>query len=147
MEQEALAPGVRPEDRIVLFDAVCRLCSFWAKFLIRFDKRRVFKLCSVQSDEGSAILAFYGMPTDTFETMALVEGPRLYTKSTAFFHIARRLPFPFPAVLVFAILPRVLRDWLYDRVARNRYKLFGRSDSCMMPTPDHESRFLRRAGL
>lgn len=140
-----LPPNVGPQDRVVLFDGVCKLCGAWARFLIRFDRQGVFKLCSIQSDEGQAILAFYGMPTDYVETMALVEGPEIYTKSTAFFRVMQRLPFPWPLILVFVLVPRVVRDWLYDRIALNRYKIFGRFEYCVLPSPDHERRFLRKA--
>ncbi len=140
-----LPPNVGPQDRVVLFDGVCKLCGAWARFLIHFDRQGVFKLCSVQSDEGQAILAFYGMPTDYVETMALVEGPEIYTKSTAFFRVMQRLPFPWPLIVVFVLVPRVIRDWLYDRIALNRYKIFGRFEHCVLPRPDHESRFLRKA--
>ena len=127
---------------MVLYDGVCKLCSGWARFVIRFDKGRVFKLATVQSDEGQAILSFFGMPTDSFATMVVVEGPQLFTKSTAFLRVARKLPFPWPLLLVFGVVPRVIRDWLYDRVALNRYRIFGRYDVCLLPTPDHERRFL-----
>ena len=143
MQKPALPPNVQPEDRVVLFDGVCNLCGAWARFLIRFDRQGIFKLCAVQSDEGMALLAFFGMRTDYFETMAVVEGPVLFTKSDAFFRVMRRLPFPWPLLVVFRVVPLSIRDWLYDRVARNRYKIFGRADACVLPTPDHERRFLQ----
>ncbi len=141
----SLPPNVGPQDRVVLFDGVCKLCGAWARFLIRFDRQGVFKLCAVQSNEGQVILAFYGMPTAYVETMALVEGPEIYTKSTAFFRVMQRLPFPWPLIVVFVLVPRVIRDWLYDRIALNRYQVFGRFEYCVLPNPDHESRFLRKA--
>ncbi|MHA7880859.1 MAG: thiol-disulfide oxidoreductase DCC family protein [Saccharospirillum sp.] len=140
-EQRQKAP-VTPESRVVLFDGVCRLCSAWARFLIKFDKKRRFKLATVQSPQGQALLQEHGFPVDTFETMILVEGSRVYTQSTAFFQVMRRLPFPWPVGCVGWIVPRVLRDWLYDRIALNRYRLFGRYDACVLPAKDHESRFL-----
>ncbi|MGB0133574.1 thiol-disulfide oxidoreductase DCC family protein [Dokdonella sp.] len=136
------APGIGPQDRVVLFDGVCRLCSAWARFLIRFDTKRRFKMATVQSPEGQAILEWYGFPVDTYETMLLVEGSRIYTKSGAFFRVMRRLPFPWPVFCVGWIVPWFVRDWLYDRVALNRYALFGRYDTCVIPTKDHDSRFL-----
>lgn len=138
----SLAPGIASSDCVVLFDGVCKLCNAWARFLIRFDRERRFKLCSVQSPEGQEILRFYGMPADTFETMALLEGPRLRVKSTAFIRVVMRLPFPWFLAATSWIVPRPIRDWLYDRVARNRYAIFGKYDACMLPSPDHESRFL-----
>lgn len=86
------APGVALEDRVILFDGVCRLCSVWARFLIKFDRKHHFKLATVQSPEGRAILEWYGYPIDYYETMLLVEGSHIYTKSSAFFRVMRQLP-------------------------------------------------------
>lgn len=138
----ALPPGVSAADRIILFDGVCKLCNGWARFLIRFDRSRRFKLASVQSPEGQAILQWFGMPTDVFETMLLVEGPRKFEKTAAFIRVVARLPFPWTLATVAWVIPTPIRDWLYDRVALNRYAIFGRFDACLLPTPDHEARFL-----
>jgi predicted DCC family thiol-disulfide oxidoreductase YuxK len=141
-QQSQCPPGVSAEDRVVLFDGVCRLCSAWARFLIRFDKSRQFKLATVQSPEGKAILQWHGLPTDYYETMLLVEGDIIYTKSSAFFRVMRRLPWPWPIMCIGWVVPSFIRDWLYDRVALNRYRLFGRYEVCVIPNKDHESRFL-----
>lgn len=139
---QACAPNVGPNDRVVLFDGFCRLCGAWAKFLIRFDRRQIFKLATMQSDEGRKILDWYGLPVDGNETMLLVEGSRLYIKSSAFVRVVAQLPFAWKAAAIVWLIPRVIRDWLYDRVALNRYAIFGRHQSCVLPTPDHERRFL-----
>jgi predicted DCC family thiol-disulfide oxidoreductase YuxK len=138
----SLPPGVTAADRVILFDAVCKLCNGWARFLIRFDRDKRFKLATVQSPEGQAILAFYGMPTHEFETMLLVEGPRAFTKSTAFIRVVARLPFPWPLAAAAWVVPAFIRNWLYDRIARNRYAIFGRYDTCVIPSADHAGRFL-----
>lgn len=142
-QQTQCAPGVSADDRVVLFDGVCRLCSAWANFLIRFDRKHQFKLATVQSREGQAILQWYGFPTDYYETMLLVDGAKIYTKSSAFFRVMRRLPWPWPLLCVGWFVPSFIRDWLYDRVALNRYRLFGRYDVCVVPSKDHKARFLR----
>lgn len=136
------APHIDPGDRVILFDGVCRLCSAWARFMIKFDKERKFKLATVQSPEGQAILQWYGLATDHYETMLLVEGASIYTKSSAFFRVMRRLPWPWPLACIGRVVPSIIRDWLYDRIALNRYRLFGRYDTCIVPTKDNESRFL-----
>lgn len=138
----SLPPGVNADDSVVLFDGVCRLCHAWARFLIRHDKRHRFKLATVQSAQGQAILQWYGLPTDHYDTMILLEEGRLYGQSSAFLRVMRRLPFPWPLACVSWIIPAPLRDWLYDRIALNRYRLFGRYDSCLLPDPDHHGRFL-----
>ncbi|MDH4568595.1 thiol-disulfide oxidoreductase DCC family protein [Pseudomonas sp. BN414] len=142
MDVEQYPPHVRPGERVVLFDGVCKLCSGWAKFLIRHDRARVFKLASVQSAEGQAILRWFGLPTDSYATMLYVEGRELFVRSEAIARIVRQLPTPWPLLGVFRILPLALRDWCYDRIALNRYRLFGRYDVCLLPSPDHEGRFL-----
>ena len=136
------APGVSAQDRVVLFDGVCKLCNAWSRFLIRFDRGRRFTLASVQSPEGLAILRWYGLPTESYDTMLLVEGPRLYTRSTAFIRVMAQLPFPWPLVAVVWIIPPFIRNWLYDRIALNRYRLFGRFEACVLAPPDHAARFL-----
>ncbi|WP_414684508.1 thiol-disulfide oxidoreductase DCC family protein [Microbulbifer sp.] len=136
------APYIHENDKVVLFDGVCKLCSAWARFLIKFDRNRIFKLATVQSREGQAILEYYGLPTDTFETMVYISGELLYTRSTALLEILRALPFPWPMLSVFVLVPRKLRDWMYDQIALNRYHFFGKYDHCLLPDPDNESRFI-----
>ncbi|MEY2654471.1 MAG: hypothetical protein RLZZ524_1499 [Pseudomonadota bacterium] len=140
---EKLPPLIQADDRVILFDGVCKLCSAWSKFIIRHDVDRRFKLASVQSDEGRAILAHFGYPTDFYETMLVVEGNRCFEKSRAFFVVMSRLRYPWRMFICLDMLPRVLSDWLYDRIALNRYELFGKYSYCALPTPDHEARFLK----
>jgi predicted DCC family thiol-disulfide oxidoreductase YuxK len=139
-------PLVAQGDRVVLFDGVCKFCGFWARFLIRVDRGQVFKLATLQSAEGQAILQWFNFPTDRCESMVLVEGSRAYTKSTAVLRIAARLPFPWPLVTVAWLVPRFIRDWLYDRIALSRYTLFGKYEACVVPTPEHKRRFLSARG-
>lgn len=127
----------------MLFDGVCRLCGAWARFLIKYDKHRVFKLATVQSPEGQALLKWFGLRTDEFETMVLVEGSRAYTRSSSFVRVMARLGLPFKLAALSWVIPRPMRDWLYDRVALNRYEWFGKHVECLIPTPDHDARFLR----
>ncbi|MBD2837453.1 thiol-disulfide oxidoreductase DCC family protein [Pseudomonas sp. JM0905a] len=142
MDAEQYPPHVGPGERVVLFDGVCKLCNGWAKFLIRHDRARTIKLASVQSAEGQAILHWFGLPPDSFATLLYVEGAELFVRSEAIARILRQLPAPWPLLAIFRFLPLGFRDWCYDRVALNRYRLFGRYDVCLMPSPDHEGRFL-----
>lgn len=140
--QCSFPPLVGPKDRVVLFDGVCKLCGAWATFLIRVDREHAFKLASVQSKEGQAILEWFKLPTDHFETMVVVEGNKAFFRTTAFIRVMARLPFPWPLISVIWLIPAFVRNWLYDRVALNRYAIFGKHDTCLLPTPSHESRFL-----
>lgn len=129
-------------QRVVLFDGVCKLCNGWAKFLIKHDQQQLFRLASVQSAEGQAILHYFGLPLDHFDTMAYVDDGRLFVRSTAVLHIVALLPAPWSWLRALRLCPRPLRDWCYDRIALNRYRLFGRYDSCLLPSADHAKRFL-----
>jgi|SRR5690554_64276 len=140
-----LAPHINQSDKVVLFDGVCKLCSAWARFLIRFDKRRMLKLATMQSPEGQAILSFYGRPLEQYDSLLLIHGERLYSRSTAVLKVLTSLPFPWPALAVFYVIPKCVRDWLYDRVALNRYSLFGQYERCLLPSSEHEARFLSAA--
>lgn len=143
MSADNLPPFIQPGERLVLFDGVCKLCNAWVKFLIRHDRQRRLRLASVQSAQGQAILAWFGLPTERFESMAYVEGGELFVRSTAVLRIVAQLPWPWRAFALLRLCPRPLRDWCYDRIALNRYRLFGRYDSCLLPDPDHERRFLQ----
>lgn len=128
--------------RIILFDGVCKLCNAWSQFIIKYDKQHVFKLCSVQSQEGKAILKYFGYPDNYYETMLLVDAAKSYEKSEAFFRVMQGLGWPWKAIIIFKLLPISLRDWMYDRIALNRYALFGKYEQCILPTADHQGRFL-----
>lgn len=136
-------PKVNANDQIIMYDGVCKLCNGWSRFIIRFDKHKKFTLCSVQSDEGQAILKWFDYPTDHFETMLLIQGNRALEKSDSFLAIVGQLPFPWNILPALKIIPRGFRDWFYDKIAFNRYKIFGKYDTCMLATEDHENRFLR----
>lgn len=136
-------PNIGADDCVILFDGVCKLCNFWSQFIIKVDKKQYFKLCSVQSPEGQSILKHFNRPTQHFDTMLYVEAERCFDKSDAFLNIVNKLGFPWRIFYIFKILPKGLRNWLYDRVALNRYTLFGKYDTCMLPTKDNENRFLQ----
>lgn len=137
-----LPPGISHEDRVVLFDGVCNLCNGWVQFLIKRDPQANLRLAAVQSQAGQAILAWAGLPTDRFDAMVFVEGGKAYVKSDAFLRVVRHLPRPWRWLRLGLAVPRVLRNWLYNRIALNRFALFGRAEACMMPTPDVARRFL-----
>lgn len=140
--KQGYPPKVSEQDQIILFDAVCKLCNGWSRFIIRFDKKHKFRLCSVQSAEGQAILAWFDLPLDHFTTMLLVRGDKAFTKSDSFIEIMKQLPRPFSLIVILKLIPKRLRDWLYDRIALNRYRLLGKYEVCMLPSADHRQRFL-----
>ncbi|OUR77966.1 thiol-disulfide oxidoreductase [Colwellia psychrerythraea] len=143
MTIEKYPPNIDINDCVILFDGVCKLCNVWTQFIVKVDTQQRFKLCSVQSPEGQSILNHFKMPTDQFDTMLLVEGNQYFDKSDAFLNVVNKLGFPWRLLYVFKILPKGIRNWLYDRIALNRYYLFGQYDSCMLPSKENENRFLK----
>lgn len=137
------APLLKPGETVVLFDGVCKLCNGWARLLIRHDHQRRVRLAAVQSPEGQALLAWAGLPVDQFDTMAVIRDHHYWERSEAFFQVIRQLSGRWQALRLLRVLPRALRDWGYDRIALNRYRLFGKYDTCLLPHPDHEQRFLK----
>ncbi|WP_213876407.1 thiol-disulfide oxidoreductase DCC family protein [Pseudomonas sp. dw_358] len=135
-------PCLNPDDCVVLFDGVCKLCNGWASFLIRHDPAHAIRLASVQSPEGQALLQWAGLPQDEFDTIAVIDAGQLYVRSNAFLQVMRHLPAPWPWLAVLRAVPRPLRDWGYDRIALNRYRWFGRYDACQLPNADHGRRFI-----
>jgi predicted DCC family thiol-disulfide oxidoreductase YuxK len=129
-------------ESIVLFDGVCVFCNGSVNLILRNDPKGRFRFCPVQSEKGQALLRAHGLPPDYLESLVLLENGRAYTHSTGALRIARRMRGLWPAFYVFMLVPRFVRDFVYRTVADNRYKLFGRHDACMMPTPEVRARFL-----
>ena len=127
---------------IILFDGVCNLCNGWARFIMRFDKSYKFKLCSVQSEKGQELLKQYHYPQDHFDTMLLIKDSHAYEKSQAFLLIMKQLGFPFSGFYIFKLMPEIIRNWCYDRIAQNRYQWFGKYESCPIDCEIDEKRFL-----
>ncbi|ENX11374.1 MAG TPA: DUF393 domain-containing protein [Acinetobacter sp.] len=130
---------------IILFDAVCVICNGWAKFLIKYDKKIQFKLVSAQSELGTALLKHYQMSTEHYTTMVVIKDGKLYTESTALLKVMQHLGFPFSLMNAGYFIPRFIRDFLYRLVALNRYKLFGKTDSCLIPSLENKRHFLEEA--
>jgi predicted DCC family thiol-disulfide oxidoreductase YuxK len=124
---------------VILFDGVCNLCNGFVQFVIARDPAARFRFAALQSASARRLLDGLSAVPDS---VVLVDGGRVYTRSSAALRIARGLPFPWSLARALIVVPRPLRDWVYDRVARHRYQWFGRKDVCMMPTPDLRARFL-----
>lgn len=130
------------ENPVILFDGVCNLCNGFVQFVIAHDEKGVFRFASLQSEVATEILARHGLPTNQLSTVVLSEGDRFFTKSDAALRVAKRLSGVVSLAGVFLVLPKFVRDWGYDLVAKNRYRLFGKKESCWLPTPDLKQRFL-----
>lgn len=143
MEVKAPAPLLSPGDTVVLFDGTCKLCNGWAKFVIRHDQAHRIQLAAVQSPQGQALLRWAGLPQDKFNTIVLIANNKVFIRSEAMFEILGRLGVPWRWLTVASVIPQTMRDWMYDKIALNRYRLFGRYDLTRLPTADHDRRFLK----
>ncbi len=127
---------------ILIFDGECNLCNNWVNLVIRFDKKQRFKFCTLQSQIGRKLIGKQ-FSLDTFpETVVLFENGKLFTHSTAALKIVQHLAFPVSLLAVFKIIPVKMRDGMYNWIARNRYKWFGKRQSCRVPEPEIMHRFL-----
>jgi predicted DCC family thiol-disulfide oxidoreductase YuxK len=127
---------------LVLFDGICNLCSWSVQFLAPRDRYSRLWFASAQSSTGQAVLRRCGLPTEDWDSFVLVDDGGAWFKSAAFFRTVRYMTWPWPLLRVLRFVPRGIADWLYDRVARNRYAIFGRRPACMIPRPELVARFL-----
>lgn len=127
---------------VVLFDGVCNLCNGWVGFVVRRDPHMRFRFASLQSDFGAGVMARHGLPPDYLGSILLLENGELFVKSDAVLRIVRGLRPPWPLLGMLMVVPRAIRDVVYDWVARNRYRWFGKREACMLPSPENAGRFL-----
>jgi predicted DCC family thiol-disulfide oxidoreductase YuxK len=127
---------------IVLFDGVCNLCSGSVQFILKRDPEGRFRFASLQSEVGQRYLDELRVDRQAVDSVILIAGDRWYKEGDAALRIARLLPGPWKVLGIFRLLPRPLRDRLYRLIARNRYRWFGKRESCWLPTPELRGRFL-----
>lgn len=128
--------------KIILFDGVCNLCNGAINYVIKRDKKDIFKFAVLQSEIGKELTSKFNIDTSKVDSIILVDGDVHYEKSAAALHIAKHLSGVHPLLYGFMIVPKFLRNSVYDYVARNRYKWFGKKESCMIPTAELKSKFL-----
>ncbi|WP_297334052.1 DCC1-like thiol-disulfide oxidoreductase family protein [Flavobacterium sp.] len=133
-----------PKDKkIILFDGVCNLCDSTVQFVIKNDKKDIFRFVPLQSDLGKEITAYIGLDTSKTDSIVLYEpGKAYYYKADAAMKIAKDLGGVYSLLNAFSVLPSSLTNVAYDYVARNRYKWYGKKDECMIPTPEMRAKFL-----
>ncbi len=128
---------------ILFFDGVCGLCDRLVQFVLRRDRAARFRFAALQSAAAAETLARFGQSAAELDTVYVLTGDgRLLQKARAIFYVLRQLGLPWSLVAVFGVLPTFVVDWLYDRVAKNRYRIWGKRDSCRLPSADERARFL-----
>jgi len=126
---------------ILLFDGVCNFCNDSVNFIIRHDHDKKFKFAPLQSDFGIEMRKKYRI-ADDIDSVVLIENEQAFMHSTAALRILKKLGGIYSLTYIFVIVPAFIRDLVYKTFAKNRYRLFGKKDMCMMPTPDVRERFL-----
>ena len=132
---------LKENSKVILFDGVCNLCNNSVKFIIKNDKRNIFKFAPIQGKYGIKIQNSYNINTTQINSIILVDGEKTFTKSSAALRIAKDLKAPFFMFYVFIIIPVFIRNFIYDLIAKNRYKWFGKMESCMIPSNELRSKF------
>ena len=127
---------------IILFDGVCNLCNKAIQFVIKQDPKEIFVFASLQSDIGQQILKQYNLPLQQLSSFVLLQNDKIYTKSTAAIKVAQQLNGLWKCFYIFNLVPAFIRDGVYNFIAKNRYKWFGKQDNCMIPSPQLKQRFL-----
>ncbi len=127
---------------VLLFDGVCNLCNASVQWILKRDKLGQFRFAALQSALGQTLLQERGLSGENFDTVVLIAGNNTFLRSDAPLEIARRLGGFWRLFYVFKVLPRPLRDAIYNFIARNRYRWFGQKESCMLPDPAWKGRFL-----
>lgn len=128
--------------KIILFDGVCNLCNNSVNFVIKRDKNNVFKFAALQSEVGLKLASQLNIDTSNLDSIVLIDRGKHYKKSTAALYIAKHLSGLWPMLFGFIILPNFIRNGVYNYIANNRYKWFGKQDNCMIPTAELKSKFL-----
>jgi len=127
---------------ILLFDGICNLCNGFVQFILKQNKKRNIYFGALQSESGQRLLKEKGLPCDKFETLIVITNGTVLKRSRAVFLICSQLDFPWPLIGIFKIIPRFISDFVYDRIAKSRYFVFGKRDVCMIPTDDVSDRFI-----
>lgn len=136
-------PVIAKNKKLILFDGVCNLCNASVQYIIKHDKKKLFMFAALQSESGKKITKKFNIDTTKIDSIILYSPEnKIDYKSTAALKIAYHLGFPNSLMCIFFILPPFIRNWVYNYIAKNRYKWFGKKKECMLPTPELKSRFL-----
>jgi len=127
---------------ILLFDGVCNLCNGFVQYTIERDPEGQFRFAALQSDVGKEVLQHINLSTEDLDTAILIEDGKIYTQSTVGLRMIKKMNVWYSFIYFLIIFPKSFRDFFYRILARNRYKWFGEKETCMIPTPELQARFL-----
>lgn len=141
MSRWSSRPAPDEPDGLILFDGICVFCSRWVRFVVDHDEDRRFRFVAIQSETGRALAVRYGIDSDAPQTNAVILGGRIWFKSDAALAVLKALPST-RGLGVLRAVPTPLRNPIYDLIAQNRYRIFGRTDVCMVPSAEDRDRFI-----
>ena len=132
----------KDQNPVIVFDGVCNLCNNSVAFVIKRDKSYKFKFAPLQSETAKNLISKLNLSNDKIDSIILIENDKYYIKSTAAIRICKELGALWSLIYILILVPTSIRDYVYDIVAKNRYKWFGKKEHCMIPAKELESRFL-----
>jgi predicted DCC family thiol-disulfide oxidoreductase YuxK len=127
---------------IILFDGVCNFCNYWVNFSIKRDKNKILRFTPLQGETAKKLLSQFDLNPNKLSSVILIENGKVYTQSSAAFRLCKHLDGGWKLAYGLMIIPKFIRDFFYNIIARNRYKWFGKKEACMVPTPEVKERFL-----
>lgn len=127
---------------LILYDGVCNLCNHAVQTVLRNDRRKKFRFAALQGEIAKQLLQQYHLPVQKNDSFVLIDNGRVYERSSAALKVAKNLDGLWPLLYIFIIVPSFIRDAVYNLIAKNRYKWFGRNDNCLLPSPDYKERFI-----
>jgi len=130
------------KHKIIVFDGVCNLCNASVNFVIQRDKNDVFRFAALQSEIGQEYISKFNIDPSETDSIILIDKEKCYVKSTAALHISKSMSGGYPLLFGFMIIPTFIRNWVYDFVAKNRYKWYGKKERCVVPTSELKEKFL-----
>ena len=130
------------QKSVILFDGVCNLCNSSIDFILKRDKKDRFLVGALQEEPGKILLGKFQANPDYLDSLVLVENEKIYFRSTAALKIAKNLSGLWPLISVFIVIPSFLRDPIYDWIGKNRYRWFGRKNTCRLPSQEERAKFL-----
>jgi predicted DCC family thiol-disulfide oxidoreductase YuxK len=142
LDGSAPAPAYDTTRPVLIFDGLCEICNATVDFVLKWEKKPLILFTANENPPGRALLQQHGQNPDAVTTVFLLENGKLYQRSTAALRLTRWLRFPMNLLYGFIIVPRFIRDFFYNIIARNRYRWFGKKDTCRIPSPEEMARFL-----
>jgi predicted DCC family thiol-disulfide oxidoreductase YuxK len=127
---------------VIYFDGVCNLCTGTVQFVLKRDKKNIFRFASLQGGSGEKMLSEHNLPTHHFKSFIIEEDGKIYTRSTAALRVFKFLGGPWSVLYALIIVPPFIRDGIYNFISEHRYKWFGKKETCWLPKPEWENRFL-----